>query len=232
MGTSGIIGANKALYRTLPFDPEKDLTPISQVAFVPNVLVVGPSVQARTLAEFIALAKASPGVFNYGTAGSGTSQHLAAALFAARAGIDVVQVSYRGGAPAVTDLIAGKIHFIMSPLIEVLPHIRSGALRPLGVTTRRRAGLLPEVATIADTMPGFEIALWNGIMGPANLPPAVLQRLGAEVSAAVRTPELNRKLAEQGSEPVGSTPAEFAAFIRTDIPKWLEVVRLSGATAE
>ena len=232
MATSGIIAANKALYRSLPFDPEKDLAPISQVAFIPNILVVHPGVPVRNIAELIALAKSRPGSVNYGSAGAGTSQHLAGALFAARAGLDLVHVPYRGGAPAVTDLVAGKIHFIMSPLVEVLAQIRAGTLRPLGVTTRRRSALLPEVATIAETMPGFEIALWNGIMAPAATPPAALRRLAAEIAAVLGTEELQRKLAEQGSEKVGSSPEEFAAFIRAEIPKWTEIVRLSGATAD
>jgi tripartite-type tricarboxylate transporter receptor subunit TctC len=232
MATSGVIGANKALYRTLPFDPERDFAPIAQVAFVPNLLVVNPGVPAHSIAELIALGKREPGKLNYGSAGIGTSQHLAGALFAARAGLDLVHVPYRGGAPAVTDLVAGKLQFIMSPLVEVLTQVRAGALRPLGVTTLRRSALLPEVPTIAETMPGFEIALWNGLMAPAGTPPAVVQRLAAEAAAVLRNEEVRRKLAEQGSEPVGSSPEEFTAFIRQDIPKWTEIVRLSGATAD
>jgi tripartite-type tricarboxylate transporter receptor subunit TctC len=232
MATSGIIAANKALYRSLPFDPERDLAPISQIAFVPNVLVVHPSVPAHSIAELIALAKRAPGSLNFGSAGSGTSQHLAGALFAARAEIEVVHVPYRGGAPAVTDLVAGKLQFIMSPLVEVLSQIRASALRPLGITTRRRSPLLPEVPTIAETMPGFEIALWNGIMAPAGTPMPAIQRIAKEAAAVLRTEELKGKLAEQGSEPVGSNPDDFATFIRSEIPKWTEIVRLSGATAD
>ena len=232
MATSGIIGANKALYRTLPFDPVKDFAPISQVAFVPNILVVGPSMPATSIADLIARVKARPGEVTYGSAGIGTSQHMAGALFAQRAGLNMIHVPYRGGAPANTDLVSGKIDFIMSPLVEVLPQIRAGTLKPLGVTTLRRSPLFPDVPTIAETMPGFEIALWSGLMAPAGTPVAAVQRLAAETAAVLRTAALRDKLAEQGSEPVGSNPDEFANFIQRDIPKWTEIVRLSGATAD
>ncbi len=232
MATSGIIGANKALYRTLPFDPVRDFAPISQVAFVPNILVVGPSMPATSIADLIARVKARPGEVTYGSAGIGTSQHMAGALFAQRAGLNMIHVPYRGGAPANTDLVSGKIDFIMSPLVEVLAHIRAGTLKPLGVTTLRRSPLFPDVPTIAETMPGFEIALWSGLMAPAGTPVAAVQRLAVETAAVLRTPELRGKLAEQGSEPVGSNPDEFASFMQRDIPKWTEIVRLSGATAD
>ena len=232
MATSGIIGANKALYRSLPFDPVKDFAPISQVAFVPNILVVGPSMPATSIADLIARAKARPGEVTYGSAGIGTSQHMAGALLAQRAGLNMIHVPYRGGAPANTDLVSGKIDFIMSPLVEVLPQIRAGTLRPLGVTTRNRSPLFPEVPTIAETMPGYEIALWSGLMAPAGTPAAAVQRLAQETIAVLRTEAFKAKLAEQGSEPVGSNPDEFASFIQSDIPKWTEIVRLSGATAD
>ena len=232
MATSGIIAANQALYRTLPFDGVRDFAPISQVAFIPNLLVVNPELPARSIADLIALARSRPGQVNYGSAGAGTSQHIAGALFAARAGVDMAHVSYRGGAPAVTDLVAGRIQMIMSPLVEVIAHVQAGRLRPLGVTTTRRSPLLPDVPTIAETLPGFEVALWNGFLAPSGTPPAAVARFAEETAAVLRTPEMRARLAEQGSEPVGSTPVEFTAFIRAEIPKWTEMVRLSGATAE
>lgn len=232
MASSGILAANQALYRSLPFDTLRDFAPITQVAFVPNLLVVHPSVPARGLAELIALARSQPGRINYGSAGAGTSQHIAASLFAARAGLELAQVAYRGGAPAVTDLLAGRIQLIFSPLVEVFAHVQAGRLRPLAVTTLRRSALLPDVPTMAETIPGFEVALWNSLVAPAGTPPAAIARYAEEAAAALRTPELRARLAEQGSEPVGSTPEQFAAFIRTEIPKWTEMVRLSGATAE
>lgn len=232
MATSGVVAANQALYRTLPFDPVRDFAPITQVAFVPNLLVVNPGVLANTMAELVALARTRPGQINYGSAGSGTSQHIAGALFATRANLELQHVPYRGGAPAVTDLVAGRIQMIFSPLVEVIAQVRANQLRPLAITTARRSDLLPEIPTVAETVPGFEVALWNSLLAPTGTPPAAVARIAEEAGAALRTPELRARLAEQGSEPVGSTPAEFAAFIRTEIPKWTEMVRLSGATAE
>ncbi len=232
MATSGIMAANQALYRSLPFDSLRDFAPISLVAFVPNLIVIHPDVPARTLAEFIAHAKANPGKLNYGSAGAGTSLHLAGSLLAARAGIDMVHVPYRGGAPAATDLLAGKIQMIASPMVEVLGQVQAGRLRPLAVTTARRSSTLPDIPTVAETLPGFEVALWNAIVGPAGMPPAAVARISHEVNQALGMPAMRAKLAEQGSEPAPNTPAEFAAFIRADIPKWAEIVRVSGASLD
>jgi tripartite-type tricarboxylate transporter receptor subunit TctC len=230
--TSSTHATNPALYRNLPFDPLRDFAPISQVAFIPNLFVVHPDVPAHTPAELIALAKARPGTLNYGSAGPGTSQHLAAALFAAKAGIDVQHVPYRGGAPAVTDLIGAKIQFMASPLVEVIEHVRSGRLRALAITTTRRSPLLPQTPTMAETLPGYEVALWNGLLAPAGTPPDAVRRYAQETQAALRTAEMRDRLAQQGSEPVGSGPEEFARFIAAEIPKWAELVRISGASAE
>lgn len=232
MGTSSTHATNVSLYRSLPYQPLRDFAPVSQVAFIPNLLVVHPEVPARDLAALIALAKAQPGRLNFGNAGSGTSQHLSAAMIATKAGIEVTHVAYRGGAPAVTDLIGGKIQAMAAPLVEVVAHVRGGRLRALAVTTARRSSLLPEVPTVAETIPGFEVALWNGIFAPAGTPPAAVARIAGEIAAVLRTEEMRGKLAEQGSEPVGSTPEAFAAFVAAEIPKWAELVRISGATVE
>jgi tripartite-type tricarboxylate transporter receptor subunit TctC len=231
-GVSSTLAANRALYRSLPFDTLQDFAPVSQVAFIPNLIVVHPGLPVRSIPELIAYAKAHPGQVFYGSAGAGTSLHLAAASFAARAGITLVHVPYRGGAPAATDLIAGKIQMIASPMVEVIGAVRAGELRPLAVTTARRSPLLPEVPALAETLPGFEIPLWNGILAPAGTPPAAVARLSAETNAALRSEALRARLAEQGSEPAPSTPEQFAAFIRAEIPRWAEIVRLSGATAD
>jgi tripartite-type tricarboxylate transporter receptor subunit TctC len=230
--TSSTHATNPALYRNLPFDPLRDFAPIAQVAFIPNLFVAHPGVATRSLAELVALARAEPGRLNYGSAGPGTSQHLAAALFAARAGITVQHVPYRGGAPAVTDLLGDKIQFMASPLVEVIEHVRAGRLRALAVTTLRRSPLLPEKPTVAETLPGYEVALWNGLLAPAGTPPDAIRRLAQETQAALRTPEMQGRLAQQGSEAVGSGPDEFARFIAAEIPKWAELVRISGASAE
>lgn len=232
MGTSSTHATNVALYRNLPYQPLRDFAPVGQVAFIPNLLVVHPDVPARDLPALIALAKAQPGVLNFGNAGSGTSQHLSAAMFASKAGIEVTHVSYRGGAPAVTDLLGGKIQAMAAPLVEVVAHVQAGRLNAIAVTTARRSSLLPDVPTIAETIPGFEVALWNGIFAPAGTPPAAVLRLSSAIAEALRTDEMRTKLAQQGSEPVGSTPEVFATFITAEIPKWAELVRISGAIVE
>ncbi len=173
LATSSTNATNAALYKRLPFDPVRDFTPISQIAFIPNLLVVNPDLPVNSVAELVAYAKARPGQLNYGSGGAGTSLHLAAAVFAYRAGTDMVHVPYRGGAPVALDLVAGKIQLSFSPLIEVLQQVRAGKLRALGVTTARRSALLPDVPAIAEVIPGYEVALWNGIMGPAGLPAPV-----------------------------------------------------------
>ena len=153
-------------------------------------------------------------------------------MIAARTGIDVTHVSYRGGTPAVTDLIGGKIQAMAAPLVEVIAHVQSGRLRAIAITTARRSALLPDVPTIAETLPGFEVALWNGYMAPANTPAPIVNRIAAEIRAVMRTDDMKAKLAQQGSEPVGSTPEEFRAFVASEIPKWSELVRISGAKVE
>lgn len=232
MGTSSTHATNAALYRSLPYQPLRDFAPVGQVAFIPNLLVLHPDVPARDLAALLALGRSRPGSLNFGNAGSGTSQHLAAAMLAARAGMEVTHVAYRGGAPAVTDLIGGKIHAMASPLVEVIGHVQAGRLRAVAVTTSRRSALLPEVPTVAETIPGFEVALWNGILAPAGTPAAAVLRISAAIAEALRTEEMRGRLAQQGSEPVGSTPEAFAAFIAAELPKWAELVRISGATVE
>ena len=232
MGTSSTHATNVALYRNLPYQPLRDFAPVSQVSFIPNLLVVHPDVPARDLAALIAFGRAQPGRLNFGNAGSGTSQHLSAAMIASKAGIEVTHVAYRGGAPAVTDLIGGKIQAMAAPLVEVIAHVQAGRLRAIAVTTARRSALLPEVPTIAETIPGFEVALWNGFFAPAGTPPAAVLRISSAVAEAMRSDDMRAKLAQQGSEPVGSTPEVFATFIAAEIPKWAELVRISGATVE
>jgi tripartite-type tricarboxylate transporter receptor subunit TctC len=231
MATSSTHATNPALYKNLRFDPVRDFTAITQTAFVPNLLVVHPDVPAKNVADLIAHGKANPGKLNYGSGGSGTSLHLAAAMFGHLAKIEMVHVPYRGGAPAATDLIAGKIQLSFSPMVEVIEHVRAGLLRPLGVTTKARSAQFPDIPTIGEHLAGYEIALWNGIVGPAGMPPAAAARYQREIAAALKTPELRDKIAGQGSDAVGSTPEEFAAFIKAELPKWAEIVRISGATA-
>jgi tripartite-type tricarboxylate transporter receptor subunit TctC len=230
MTTSSITATSMWLYRNLSFHPVRDFTLLSQVGFIPNLVVVHPDVPARTLAELIAHAKANPGKLNFGSAGPGTSLHIVSALFCVRAGIQMEHVPYRGGAPAALDLLSNKIQLIASPMAEVLSHVEAGRLRPLAVSTARRSPRLPEVPTVAETLPGFEVALWNGIIGPAGMPAPVAARLSAEIAASVHSEEVSNRFLEEGTQPVGSTPEEFTRFAEAELPKWGELVRIAGVT--
>ena len=230
--TSTTHATNPSLYRNLPFDVRVDFAPVTQTAFIPNLLVVNPSVPAGTVAELAAYARAHPDRLSFGSAGNGSSQHLSGELFKSLAGIRMVHVAYRGGAPAVNDLLGGQIQVLFAPLVEVLQHVEAGKLRALGITTAKRSPLLPDVPAVGETLPGYEVALWNGILAPARTPGAIVDRLNRETVAALRSDDMRAKLAAQGSEPVGSSPAEFKAFIEAELAKWKRLVEISGATVQ
>lgn len=230
--TSTTHATNPALYRTLPFDVRRDFAPISLTAFIPNLLVVPASRDQGSVKDLIELAKQRPDELNYGSAGAGSSQHLAAALFATRSTVRMTHVPYRGGAAAVTDLLGGKLDLLFSPLVEVLEHVRAGRLTALAITTERRSSLLPEVPTVAEFLPGYEVRLWNGLLAPAGTPSPVIGRLARETNEVLRTPQMKDKLAQQGSDPAGNTPEEFARFIDAELVKWAELVRISAARVD
>ena len=232
MATSSTFAANPALYKSLPFDVQADFAPITVTAFIPNLMVVNPDVPARTLADFVAHAKANPGQLNYGSAGNGTSQHISGALFSSMADVKMTHVAYRGGAPAVNDLLGGQIQVLFAPLVEVVQQVRAEKLRALGITTGKRSPLLPDVPTLAETLPGYEVTLWNGLLAPAKTPPEIIARINRAAVDALRSEEVRTKLAEQGSEPVGNSPAEFKAFIASELVKWKKLVEISGATVQ
>jgi tripartite-type tricarboxylate transporter receptor subunit TctC len=232
MATSSTFAANPNLYKTLPFDVQRDFAPITVTAFIPNLLVVNPSVPANNVADFIAYLKANPDKLNYASAGNGTSQHLSGELFNSLAGVRMTHVAYRGGAPAVSDLLGGQVQVIFAPLVEVIQQVRAEKLKALGITTAKRSPLLPEVPTILESLPGYEVALWNGLLAPAKTPPEIIDRVNRATIEALRSPEVKAKLAEQGSEPVGNTPAEFKAFIESELAKWRRLVEISGATVQ
>ncbi len=232
MATSSTFAANPNLYKTLPFDVQKDFAPITVTAFIPNLLVVNPSVPANNVADFIAYLKANPDKLNFASAGNGTSQHLSGELFNSLAGVRMTHVAYRGGAPAVTDLLGGQVQVIFAPLVEVIQQVRAEKLKALGITTAKRSPLLPDVPTILESLPGYEVALWNGLLAPAKTPPDIIDRINRATIEALRSPEVKAKLAEQGSEPVGNTPAEFKAFIESELVKWRRLVEISGATVQ
>jgi len=231
-GSSGMLVANPALYRKLGFDTLRDFAPVARVSLVPNVIVVRPELPVRDLPSLIAYAKARPGELFYGSAGAGSSLHLGAVLLCTRAGIEMVHVPYRSGAQAVTDLVADKIQLIAAPQNEVLGFLQAGTLRAIAVTTPERSAQLPDVPTAAETLPGLAIQLWNGVVAPAGTPQPAITRLATEIVSLLRQPVLRDRLASQGTQAAPLMPEEFAAFIRAELPRWAEIVRISGATAD
>jgi len=223
---------NMSLYKNLPYDFVQDLAPVAQITFIPNVLVVGANLPVGNLAEFIAYVKSGKSPVNYGTAGNGSSQHLSSALFNSMVQGNMVHVPYKGGAPATADLLAGQIQAYFGPLVEVLPHIRGGKVKALGITTKKRSPVLPDVPTIAEALPGYEVALWNAILAPAKTPADIVSKLNEAIVKVLNQADVKARFAEQGSEPVGSSPAEFKQFIAAEVGKWKELVRISGAKIE
>jgi tripartite-type tricarboxylate transporter receptor subunit TctC len=233
IGTVSSHAINPALNPKLTYDPVKDFTPISLVASIPFAMIVHPSVPAKSVSEFISLAKSKPGSLNYSSAGNGTSNHLAGELLKSLAGIDIVHIPYKGSAPALNDLVAGQVSLMFDLVLTAAPHVKSGAVRGLAVTGARRSSALPELPTVAESgVPGYEVSAWFGIFAPAGVPQPVVQRLNAEFVKALQQPELRQRLASQGAEPLTSTPEEFAAYLRSEIAKWAKVVKDSGARAE
>jgi tripartite-type tricarboxylate transporter receptor subunit TctC len=221
------------LLAKVPYDTARDFAPVSLMAGAPNVLVVHPSVPAKSVEELIALARAQPGRLNYASAGAGSNAHLAAALFAAMAGVDLAHVPYRGTGPGLNDLAAGQVQLAIFGIPPVLPHVKRGALRALAVTGKRRSTELPDVPTVDEAgVPGYEVNPWYGLLAPAGTPAPIVARLSAEVTKIVRAPDMRDKLAAQGAEAAGGTPEEFAAVIRADTVLWTRVIREAGIKGE
>jgi len=233
MGHIGTLAANPALYRSLPYDPVRDFAPVTLVAMVPNVLVVGPAVDSRSVADFVALAKAKPGKLDYGSGGNGSAAHLAMEYFKLKAGIDLQHVPYKGTSPALSDLLGGQIAVILTGLPPVLQHTKAGKLRILGVASKERLKAFPDIPTIAESgVPGFEATQWYGLLVPAATPKDVVAKIQRDTVAALKDPAVSERLAGEGAEPVGNTPAEFGAFIRSEIDLWGKVIRATGMKAE
>lgn len=232
-GTMGTHAINPALYPRLRYHPLKDFAPISLTHITPRVLVVGPSVAARDVAGLVALAKARPGGLSYGSAGNGSSSHLSGALFESLAGVDMLHVPYKGSAPLLTDVLAGRVDMTFDSYTVYEEHIRSGRVKALGVTSQRRMDALPQVPTLAEAgLKGYDVSNWLGLLAPAGTPPEVVKALHAAVGRAMATPALRQQLVALGIEPTASTPAEFTALIQSEMPKWAEIVKRSGATNE
>ena len=228
----GPIAVNPTLFKNLGYDPLTELVPIVQIADVPNVLVVNPSLGVRNFAEFIAYAKANPGKLNYGSTGIGTSSHLSGFMLCKRAGIDATHVPYKG-ADALTDLLAGRVQFMFATIPSVIQHIQAGKLIPIAVSSANRSRSLPDVPTVKDSgFPGFEAGSWFGFFAPKGTPDAIVVQINKAVNEIITVPAVEQQMVREGADPVGGTPADFAQFVRREYEKWKVIVLESGATAE
>jgi tripartite-type tricarboxylate transporter receptor subunit TctC len=233
LGGVGSLAVNPNLQAKLPYDPLKDFVPITLIASAPLVLVVHPSVEARTLAQFTALAKASPGKLNYASNGNGSSAHLAALLYESMAGVRMVHIPYKGLAPALVDLLSGEVQAMFSSVVAIVPHIKAGKVRALAVTSSRPALSFPKLPTVADSgVPGYEVTSWNGILAPAGTPPAIVDRLHRAIVGATMQPEVRARLVDEGAEVIGSTPQAFADHIRAELARTGTLVRGAGLRME
>jgi tripartite-type tricarboxylate transporter receptor subunit TctC len=223
---------NASLYPKLPFDPVDDFTPITMIATVPSILVGNPALPARDLKELIALAKSKPGELNFAIGGIGSSLHMASDLFKMRAGVFIVDIPYKGTAPALADVLGGQVELMFVSVVTGTPQVKAGKLKAFGVTSAARLAALPDVPAIGETLPGFESSAWFGVFGPARLPREITRKLYEAVAGSLATPELKRRLAAEGASAVASRPGRFAAFVRQDVKRWAPVVKYSGAKPE
>jgi len=233
VSTNGVFAINKALYRSMPFDPERDLAPLSLLATAPQMLVVHPSLGVKDFKGFIEYAKRNPGKLSYGTVGGGSASHLTMELLKSDAGVDLVHVPYKGFPPAVTDMLAGNIQTMFAIVPGVLPHVKAGKMTPLAVTALERSSLASEVPSVAELgYPQLESLAWIGLGAPAGLPAAVVDRIASETERGMRRPEVRELLGRQGFDVVAGSPAEFSKWIQAESAKWTRVIRASGATAD
>jgi tripartite-type tricarboxylate transporter receptor subunit TctC len=233
LGTVGTHAINASLYKKMPYDTVKDFAPISLVASVPNILVVHPSVPAKSVKELIALAKAKPGALAFASSGNGSSIHLSGELFKSMTDVDMVHVPYKGSGPALTDLVGGQVQLMFDNMPSSFPHVKAGRLRALAVTSSKRSPAAPDVPTIAESgVPGYESVAWFGILAPAGTPPEIVKKLNAEIAKTLKSPEVMKRLASQGAEPVSNTPEQFAVYIKSEMAKWAKVVKTSGAQVD
>lgn len=233
LGHVGTLAVNPAMFAKLPYDPIKGFIPVSMIATVPTLLVVNPSLPAKNFKEFVALAKSKPGTIYYGSAGNGSSGHLAMEYLKQAAQIDIVHVPYKGTGPMVTDLLGGSTQATFTGATPLIPHIKQGKLRPIAVGSATRVAALPDVPTVAESgLKGFETSQWYGIMAPAGTPDAIVRKLSAELNRILKSPEVVARLADDGSVAHGTTPEEFAAFIKLEQTRWGKVVKSANIKAD
>ncbi len=232
MATASTVTIHPLLSK-VPFDPVKDFAPVSHESNVPLLLVVHPSVPAKSAKEFIALLKAQPGKLNFASSGKGTISHLAGELFKNSAGITMVHVPFRGGGPALIDLLGGQVQVNFANILSSLPHAKGGRLRALAVTSAKRSSAIPELPTVAEAaLPGYEVVQWNGVLAPARVPAEIIARINTEIERILALPEMKSRLAADGADPAGGPPGKFAAFIRADIEKWAKVIKAANVQVD
>jgi len=233
MGAVATHAINPSLYASIPYDPVRDFIPVTQVASTPNVLVVNPSIPVGNVREFIAYAKANPGKLNFGSGSTGSAGHLAGELFNTMAGVRMVHVPYKGAGPAMQDLVGGQIQLMFDNLASSLGQIKAGRVKALAVTTAKRTSLAPDLPTISESgLPGFDISTWFGVFVPAKTPQPIVDKLHAELIRALAMPDVREAMIKLGAEPVGSSPQEFAAYIKSEADKYAKLVKASGAKAD
>ncbi len=223
---------NASLYPSLPFDPIRDFTPLTCVATSPSLLVAHPSVPAKDVRELIALAKAKPGQLNFAIGAVGSSLHLAGDLFKMQSGVFIVNIPYRGTAPAIQDVIAGQVELMFAAVGNAQAQVKAGKLKALGVTSTKRLAAFPDVPAIAEVLPGYESSAWFGLFGPARMAPELAKRISDAARQAIASPEVRRRLDTEGAVPVGNSPEEFSKFVQAEIQRWAKVVKFSGAKPE
>ena len=233
LGAVATHAINPALYPSMPYDAERDFIPVTQLAATPNVLVVHPSVPATNVRELIAYAKAHPGQLNFGSGSTGSAGHLAGELFKSLARVEMTHIPYKGAAPALQDLVAGRLQLMFDNMASARGQVKAGTVRALAVTTAKRSPLAPELPTIAEAgVPGFDIDTWFGIFVPAKTPQPIVERLAREITAILREEPVRTRMLDLGAEPVGSTPAEFAAYVKSEARKYAPIIRASGAKVD
>lgn len=223
---------NPSLYARLPYDPLKDFAPVTQLNFQPNILVVSASAPAAGINELIALAKSKPGALTFATPGAGSAPHLSAELFKRMAGIDMIHVPYKGIPPAITDVIGGRVTMLFTTTISAAPHIKTGKVKAMALTSAKRLDNMPGVPTIGETLKGYQAEAFQGMIAPAGVPRAIIEKLGREVAAIVQSPEIGKTFEASGAIAVGSTPAVFTAFLKNETAKWAKVIKEAGIKLE